>query len=153
MIALNSRSLFEMSIELHPILMLGATPAGERRIVPVSGGRFAGERLSGEILPQAGSDVLLIRADGSARQDVRLLLRTEDDALILMTYSGVRRSSPEVSARLARGEVVDPSEYYLRTAPFFEASAPKYAWLNTIVAVAVGERRRNDVTYQVFEIL
>jgi hypothetical protein len=150
---LKSRHLFDLSIDLHPIQTLGKTPAGERRIVPVSGGTFTGERLRGEILPHAGSDLLLTRADGSFQQDVRLVLRTDDDALILMTYRGVRHATPEVSARIAAGEVVTPSDYYLRTAPFFETAAPAYAWLNTILAIGVGERRPNGARYEVFEIL
>jgi hypothetical protein len=150
---LKSRHLFDISIELHPIQNLGKTPAGERRIVPVSGGTFKGERLRGEILPHAGSDLLLTRADGSFQQDVRLALRTHDDALILMTYRGVRHAAPEVSARIAAGEVVPPSEYYLRTAPFLETAAPSYAWLNTILAIGVGERLPNGAKYEVFEIL
>jgi hypothetical protein len=119
----------------------------------VSGGQFIGDRLRGEVLPQASSDLLLVRADASYQQDVRLILRTDDGALILMTYRGVRHASPEVSARIARGEQVAPSDYYLRTAPFFETSSPKYAWLNKIVSVGIGERQPNGVTYEVFEIL
>ena len=150
---LKSKHLFDLTLQLHPIIELGATPAGERRIVTVSGGQFTGERLRGEVLSHAGSDLLLGRTDGSFQQDVRLALRTDDGAVILMTYRGVRHSSPEVNARMARGESVAPSEYYLRTAPFFETAAPKYAWLNVIVSVGIGERRSGEVLYRVFEIL
>ena len=89
-----SRPLFTLRIQLHPLQVVGATPLGQRRIVPVSGGDFAGERLRGTILPHAGSDWLLERADGSFQQDVRLTLETDDGALIGMTYRGVRHSSP-----------------------------------------------------------
>jgi hypothetical protein len=150
---LKSRSLFVITMKLHPIQELGDTPAGNRRVVPVSGGEFIGDRLRGEVLPQAGSDLLLGRPDGSFQQDVRLVLQTDDGALILMTYRGVRTASPEVNARIARGEQVAASDYYLRTVPFFETSSPKYAWLNKIVSVGVGERQPDGVTYEVFEIL
>jgi hypothetical protein len=150
---LASRPLFTLTIELHPIYDLGATPLGHRRIVPVSGGKFHGERLRGDVLPHAGSDLLITRADGAFQQDVRLALQTDDDALILMTYRGVRHSSPEVAARIARGESVAPTEYYLRTTPYFETAAPKYDWLNRIVAVAVGERLPQGASYEVFEVL
>lgn len=82
-----------------------------------------------------------------------MLLRTDDGALILMTYRGVRHASPDINARIARGESVAPSAYYLRTAPFFETSSPRYVWLNKIVSVGIGERRPEGVTYEVFEIL
>jgi hypothetical protein len=153
MTELRSRHLFTITIKLHPIQELGDTPAGNRRVVPVSGGSFRGERLQGEILPHAGSDLLLGRADGSLQQDVRMILRTDTGALILMTYRGVRHASQEVNARLARGEMAPPSDYYLRTTPYFETSSPQFVWLNKIVTVGIGERRADGVTYEVFEIL
>lgn len=153
MTQLQSQHLFTITIDLHPIEEVGPTPAGNRRVFPVAGGSFIGERLRGTILPVAGSDLLLSRPDGSSQQDVRMILRTKDGALIVMTYRGIRHASPEVNERIARGEVVPPSDYYLRTTPFFETASPAYAWLNKIVAVGVGERRPRDVVYEVFEIL
>ena len=139
---------------LDPILVVGVTPFGQRRLVPVSGGTFEGTRLRGTVLPRTGADWLLERADGSFQQDVRLMLQTDDAALISMTYRGVRRASAEVAGRLARGERVDPGQYYLRIAPFFEtAAASPYAWLNNIVAVGVGERLAASVAYDIFEVL
>ena len=151
--SLQSRPLFEISIDLHPIQEIGSTPAGERRVIPVAGGRFNGERINGIVLPHTGSDLLLMRADGSFQQDVRLVLRSDDGALILMIYRGVRHSPPEVSRRIARGEAVPRTDYYLRIAPFFETAASGYEWLNRIVAIGVGERRPNGAAYDVYEIL
>jgi hypothetical protein len=150
---LKSRHLCTLTMTLPPTLELGNTPAGNRRVFTVSSGKFAGERLSGTVLPQASSDLLLVRADGSSQQDVRLILQTGDGALLLMTYRGVRHATPEVNARIAGGETVPPSEYYLRTAPFFETSSPDYAWLNKVVCIGVGERTHDGVTYEIFEIL
>jgi Protein of unknown function (DUF3237) len=150
---LKSRHLFTITMKLPPTLELGDTPSGNRRVFTVSGGEFAGDRLRGEILPLASSDLLLVRGDGSSQQDVRLILQTDDRAFILTTYRGVRHASAEVSARIARGEQVAPSDYYLRTAPFFETSSSKYAWLNRIVSVGVGERLAYGVKCEIFEIL
>ena len=150
---LKSHHLFTLTMKLPPALELGDTPAGKRRVFTVSSGQFIGDRLRGEVLSQASSDLLLVRQDGSFQQDVWLILRTDDGALILMTYCGVRFASEDVSERIARGEQVPPSDYYLRTAPFFETSSTKYAWLNKIVSVAVVERQPDGVSYQVFEIL
>jgi hypothetical protein len=53
-----------------------------------------------------------------------------------------------------QGETVDSSEYYFRVAPVFETGAERYAWLNKILAVGVGERLPpNMVRYSIFEIL
>jgi hypothetical protein len=150
---LKSTHLFTITIKLHPTIEMGETPAGKRRVFSVSGGEFAGDRMRGTIMPVIGSDLLLVRADGSAQQDVRMLLKTDDGALVLMTYRGVRHASDEVNARIARGEQVSGSDYYLRTAPFFETSSSRYSWINKIVAVGVGERRADSVVYEVFEVL
>lgn len=151
--SLEFQPLFKLLITLHPTIELGATPVGGRRIFPVAGGRFEGERLRGFVSPLIGSDLLLARQDGSFQQDVRLLLVCEDGAHILMTYRGVRRANASVDARLGRGEPVDASDYYLRTTPYFETSSEQYAWLNGIVAVARGGRCPEGVEYEVFEVL
>lgn len=153
MATLSSQHLFRIEIYLHPVQMLGATPAGTRRITPISGGRFEGSRLRGTVLPHAGADWVLLRADGSLQLDVRITLQTHDDALIFMSYRGVRHAAPDVAQRLAAGEWVDPSRYYFRSAPFFETGAAQYAWLNNIVSVGVGERLPEGPVYDVFEIL
>jgi hypothetical protein len=151
---LESRSLFRIELDLGTAVDAGATPYGRRRIFPVVGGRFEGERLRGAVLPETSGDWLLERHDGAFQQDVRLLLRVDDGELVFMSYRGVRRpASEEVYARIARGERVDRKDYYLRIAPFFETAAEKHAWLNQIVAVGVGERVGPNVAYDLFEIL
>jgi len=150
---LHAKLLFTMTINLQPTIELGNTPAGTRRIFVLAGGEFVGDRVRGTIMPVIGSDLLLTRADGSSQQDVRMLLKTDDGALVLMTYRGVRHASDEVNARIARGAAVSGTEYYLRTAPFFETSSPRYSWINRIVSVGIGERRADSVVYEVFEIL
>ena len=85
--------------------------------------------------------------------NVRLVLKTNDDALIFMHYTGIRCSSPGVMARIALGEIVDAPEYYHRSPPYFETSSSKYACLNRIVAVGGGWRKADRAGYDVFEIL
>jgi len=150
---LASRPLFTLRMTLHPPYDLGATPLGHRRVIAVSGGEFEGDRLRGSVLPHAGSDWLLERGDGAFQQDARIALATDDGALIAMSYRGVRHSTPEIAAQLARGEPVEPTGYYLRTAPFYETTAPRYAWINGIVSIGVGRRIPTGVSYDVFEIL
>jgi hypothetical protein len=150
---LRSQPLFTLRMSLHPIQDLGDTPFGHRRVVPVAGGTFEGERLRGVVLPYGGADWLLQRANGSFQQDVRLTLQADDGALILMSYRGVRHASADVSAKLSRGERVDPSQYYLRIAPLFETSDARHAWLNNVVAVGIGERLTDGVVYHLFEVL
>jgi hypothetical protein len=55
--------------------------------------------------------------------------------------------------KIAKGEEVDPTEYYLRYTPYFETPAPQYDWLNRIVSVGVGRRMPDHAAYDVFQIL
>lgn len=150
---IQTRPLFELTLDVPTITDLGETPAGQRRIAVVRGGRFEGERLRGGVEPAPGGDWLLMRRDGVLVLDVRILLRTDDDALIYMAYRGLRHGPAEVMAQLARGEAVDPARYYFRIAPVFETAAPAYAWLNRIVAVGSGRREPSGPVYEVHEVL
>ncbi|HVI64672.1 MAG TPA: DUF3237 domain-containing protein [Bradyrhizobium sp.] len=132
-------------------LRSGQTPHVFRRIGMVTGGSFEGERRSGEVV--SGNDWQGVRKDDCTRLDVRLLLKTMDDALIVMTCQCLRSGSVEALAKLDRGEAVDPAGYYFRFIALFETSAPKYDWINRIVAVGIGERLADGPLYDVFEVL
>src|SRR5882672_3002246 len=132
--------LMKVNVTLEPARDLGDTPLGRRRIIGITGGTFSGPRLSGRILP-GGADWQVVRADGVACLDARYTLETADGALIYVNNRGYRHGPKDVIERLARGEDVDPALYYMRATPWFETSAPAYAWLNRTVCVASGARR------------
>ena len=149
---LRTRPLLAIRLDVRGPMPVIATPGAGRRIGVVTGGTFDGERLSGTVM-DGGSDWQTLRADGSVALDVRLILKTDDGAHVAMTYRGVRHGTPEAIARVDRGEVVDPSEIYFRTLVQFETAAPRYDWLNHVVAVGVGQRRADGPVYSVFEVL
>jgi hypothetical protein len=95
----------------------------------------------------------MLRGDGAVQLDARIVLKTDDDALIAMTYVGLRRGPPDVLERLNRGEPVDPGSYYFRIVPNFATSHPRYDWLNRVIAVATGQRLPKGPDYFVHEIL
>ena len=94
-----------------------------------------------------------MRPDGVLELDLRLTLESDDGALIYMTSFGLRHGPPEVLAALARGESVDASTYYFRTAPRFETSAAQYTFLNRLIAISRGDRRSTGPIYTIEEIL
>jgi len=150
--AVRTRPLFVMRLDVRRLQIIGATPGSFRRIGVVPGGEFEGERLSGEVL-EGGSDWQAVRPDGVTALDVRLVLNTKDDALIGMTYRGLRHGPARVTERIERGEVVDPDSYYFRINPLFETAAPQYDWINRVIAVGVGHRLAKGPVYGVFEVL
>jgi hypothetical protein len=152
MAEISSAHLFTITLQVAAPQPIGAGPAGDRRVIAVTGGRFEGERLRGIVLP-GGSDWILARPDGAMALDVRLVLQTDDGALIGMTYKGVRHGPAEIMTKVNRGEPVDPSSYYFRTANLFETSAPRYEFLNRLIAVGTGRRTAEGPIYEVFEVL
>jgi hypothetical protein len=146
---------FEFVAELRAAvaapLVIGRGPAGERRIVPILGGRITGPRLEGEILP-GGADYQLIRADGVAEIEARYTLQLADGALVYVVNRGLRHATPEDMARLLRGEPVPPERVYFRTAPAFETAAPAHAWLMRSLFLGLGERRPDSVQVRIFAL-
>ena len=130
---------------------VGHTPAGERKVVPVLGGRMEGERLSGCILP-GGSDWAGVDAAGVLQLDVRLVIETDDGALVNCAYTGIRYAPPDVVAQLSAGECVDYRAMYFRILPRFDTADIRYDWLNRILVVGIGERLPEGPRYRLHEI-
>lgn len=146
--------LYRAEIEVAPPQLLGQTPAGERRIYPILGGRFDGERLSGRILP-GGADWQVVREAAGLvemRVEARFTMETHDGALIYVQNQGIRRATPEQVGRMMGGEAVDPASYYFRMTPRFETGDARYDWLNGVIAVASGMRSPDRVVYDVYAV-
>ncbi len=143
---------FEASATLAAPLVVGETPQGVRRVVPITGGRFAGPQLAGEILA-GGADWQYLRADGVLVVEAQYLLATSDGALIQVNNRGVRHGPEDVMRRLAAGEAVDPREYYFRATPTFSAPAGRYDWLNRSVFVCAGARAAAAVQLWFYRVL
>jgi hypothetical protein len=140
---------FEVNLDA-PILELGRVEsAGNRRIIPITGGRFTGPRLSGIILNN-GADWQMVAADGLAYLDTRYALKTNDEALIYIQTRGFRYGPADVMAEVAQGTPVDPNKYYFRVSILFETGTTRYRWLNRAIGIGAGMRLRNAVIYDAY---
>jgi muconolactone delta-isomerase len=142
--------VYRLEATLGQTLDLGETAHGHRRIVPQTGGTFTGPEISGRLLPGASADWQVVLPDGTALADLRYTLQTDDGSLLYVRSQGVRHGSPEVLARLARGEPVDASEYIFRTSTQIETAVPELAWLNKGVFISVGGRQPAGVIYETY---
>ncbi|MDO9706843.1 DUF3237 domain-containing protein [Paracraurococcus lichenis] len=141
----------QVEAEVAPPLGIGAGPVGERRIVPILGGRVTGPRLAGEILP-GGADYQVIRGDGVTEIVARYTLKLDDGALVYVVNRGIRHAAPEDMARLLRGEPVPPERVYFRTTPVFETAAPAHAWLHRSLFLGFGERQPSAVLVRIYAV-
>ncbi|WP_067687563.1 DUF3237 domain-containing protein [Nocardia jejuensis] len=148
---IETRHLFDVVVDLNSPLNFGTG----RVLFGAASGSFEGPKLRGEVVP-GGGDWAVFRPDGTMEVDVRLTLRTDDGALLHMSYGGRWQVPAEVRSEIAdpaAKTLVDPARYYFRTAPMFETGAPEYAWLNDIVCVGSGYLIDGGVAYRVFEVL
>lgn len=146
------RPLCVIDAELGPPIERGGTAGARWRIIPIVGGMVEGERLSGRVL-NLGADWQAVHHDGYAELDTRYAIETHDGATIDVRNFGYRHGPDEVIARLAAGEAVDPSLYYMRTHPRFHSGDPRYAWLNRTILLGTGARMAATVRIEVYEVL
>jgi hypothetical protein len=115
---------------------LGTTAFHRRVIGGIAAGRWTGDRLNADIVAPGG-DWAIPSSDGSIMLlDVRQTLRTDDGALIYVTYQG--RCDRE------RGTYT--------VAPTFETDDERYAWLNAVQAIGQGRTDGDDIVYEMFEV-
>jgi len=135
-VPIHSRSLIVLRLATAPIEEIGSTPEGTLTIFPVTGGSFEGERLRGKVLA-GGGDWVTLRSNGMMTLDLRIALETDDGSLIHMTFTGIR----------------DDANGYFRTVPRFETAAPRYAFLNRLLAVGTAAIRPEGPVHLIEEIL
>ena len=142
----------ELNVTLDPAIVVGDTPHGTRRIIPIIGGKVAGPNIKGEIL-KGGADWQIVRKDGVAELEAHYQFKTDDGIVIYIKNVGVRVATPEVAAKIANGEKVDANQYYFRATPRFEAPTGKYGWINDTLFICTGERNTNSVVLKVWRVL
>jgi hypothetical protein len=118
-----------------------------------TGSWFKGPHIKGTLVPPGG-DWLRVMPSGDMRLDVRVTLKTDDGALIYVSYNGVLKESPENEAKANKGEVLtDKDIAYFVIAPTFETSSPKYVWLNGVQAIGkMAEYKEGNGGYVKYDV-
>jgi hypothetical protein len=138
---LKSEFLMDLELETSAAIRVGA-----RGITPVTGGTFEGPKLKGTVIGPAADWTMRV-SDRLTALDVRIILVTNDDQRIYMSYRGMIATTP---ADPATGQA---AQRYWRMLPIFETEAPKYDWLTRIMSVGVSYTVPQRVSYRVFQIL
>ena len=140
-----------LTVELGPIREMGRGRGGQRRIIPIIGGKVEGPRLTGRVLG-TGADWQTIFDSGLAELDTRYAMETDDGAVIEIINFGFRHGPAEVLAAVARGEAVDPASYYMRTHARLETGDARYDWVNRTLFVGTGARHASAVTVRLYAL-
>jgi hypothetical protein len=148
----NLQYLFSYTLNVQfPPIVVDSIPEGARATITLLGGEVDGPRLRGEVLP-GGADWPLIRTDGVLVVDVRLMLRTHDNGLINMVYSGLLDAGPHGYDKFVAGDLAPQAT--VRTAYRFHTGHPDYRWLNRLQCFGIGEvdTAKAKVFYDVYAL-
>jgi hypothetical protein len=87
------RKVYRLEVTLGEPLDFGEVAQGRRRIVPQTGGTFAGSEISGKLLPGASADWQIVLPDGTSFADIRYTLQTDGGDLLYVQSRGIAYSS------------------------------------------------------------
>lgn len=141
----------DANVVVAPPQVVGQGPRGVRRLIPILGGEFKGEGWHARVV-QGGADFQLIVSDTLTELDARYMLELDGGDKIYVQNRAIRSGPPELMARIARGEVVDPSAIYFRCSPTFETASPALRWINERMFVGAGVREPDRVVMRFFEL-
>ena len=144
--------LCDLAVTIDAPVEVGQTAMGMRRMIPITGGTVTGPQMQGRIVP-GGVDFQLIVGDGTqAHLDARYVLELQDGSRVFVQNTALRVASAEDSAKIRRGEPVDPARVYFRCQPKFEATHPQWAWLAEHQFIGVGLRLPDAVHLSFYKV-
>jgi hypothetical protein len=98
------------------------------------GGWVKGPQINDTLVTPSG-DWLRAMPSGVFRLDVRATIKTDDGALIYMTYNWIIKDTKEGEARAKKGDTLTSKDHYFIIAPTMETSTERYAWLNSVQCI------------------
>lgn len=127
-----------INAQVGPMIEVGSGPKGMRVVANVPSLSVTSDRLNARLATDDAADWLTVASDGTGLLDVRFTLETDDGAFIYVEYQG--------RANMAEGLIA--------TAPTFQTGDERYAWLNSVQAVAAGQLNgeTGELVYEVYEV-
>ena len=141
----------DLSVQVDKPQEVGKTHHGVRRVIPILGGTVEAQGWRGRVL-SGGADFQLLLGPSMAELDARYVIETDAGDMIFVTNRAVRTASPEVMAKIIRGEPVEPSTVYFRCSPSFETASPALAWIAERLFIGTGARHPDKVVMRFFEV-
>ena len=144
--------LCDLAVTIAAPVEVGQTPAGLRRMIPITGGTVTGPRVNGKVLA-GGADFQLILGGGTqAHLDARYVIELDDGSRVFVQNTALRVASLENSQRIMNGQPVNPDEVYFRCQPKLEATTPEWAWLSESQFIGVGRRAPDGVFMSFYRV-
>ncbi len=137
--------LCDLAVTIAAPVEVGHTPAGLRRMIPITGGTVTGARVNGKVLAGGADFQLILKGGTQAHLDARYVIELDDCSRVFVQNTALRVASIENSQRIMNGQPVNPDEIYFRCQPKLEATAPQWAWLSESQFIGSGRRAPDGV--------
>jgi hypothetical protein len=137
----------------HPLEPTHGSPLGTRQYWQVSEASLYGPRIKAK-LAATGIDWMGVANDGFWRPNVRAQFVTDDDAVILMHYTGLVEQTETFKQAAQADHETAFGDQYMRLAIGFDTGSKRYLWLNTSLFVAQGRLLgTGHIEYEVFRVI
>ena len=135
-----------------PLPPTAGSPLGERQYFEMTSGTLKGGRINARIA-MPGGDWMARSPDNFWRPDVRVQLITDDEAAILLHYTGLVEQTDKFKAAAEQNRETDWTDQYMRMIFAFDTGAKKYEWLNTNLFIARGRLvGAAELEYEIFRV-
>jgi hypothetical protein len=94
----KSEFVFEEYVTLAPVVVQGETAMGQRQYIPITGGKVAGPKFNGEVLP-GGWDYQLRLPGGCGSLSADYFIKASDGAIIHVLNQGFSCNPPVAGER------------------------------------------------------
>ena len=143
----------DLAVTIAAPIEVGLTPAGLRRMIPITGGTVTGPRLNGKVMAGGADFQLILNGGTQAHLDARYVMELDDGSRVFVQNTALRVASLENSQRIMHGQPVDPSAVYFRCQPKLEATTPEWAWLSESQFIGTGRRAPDGVFLSFYRVL
>lgn len=130
-----------LAVTLGDNEIVGACHDGERMNYPITGGRFVGRGIAGQVIG-SGADISYLRRDGVSVIDALYRIRADDGTVIVVHNTGLYEE-PATSPR---------GRSYLVTRPVFTAPDGPHDWLNRTFFIGTVDDMAGGVLVSVYEV-
>ena len=145
--------LCDLAVTIAAPVEVGQTPAGLRRMIPITGGTVTGPRLNGKVMAGGADFQLILNGGTQAHLDARYVIELDDGSRVFVQNTALRVASQENSQRIMSGQPVNPDEVYFRCQPKLEATTPQWAWLSESQFIGTGRRAPDGVFLSFYRVV
>ncbi|KAL5339580.1 hypothetical protein BJX70DRAFT_148884 [Aspergillus crustosus] len=146
---------FRLSLKINPKVGVGPAIWGHRDWVTFVGGQWAGRWGKGVVVPGGQDSQVVVKDSTSLRANFLLQTADEPAAFIVVKTTGWLTGAKDVLDKLNDASMADginPNSYKYRVNLTMETGDDRYTFLNTLMWIASGCRRGQEIIFDSFRV-